>query len=117
MWELYWLTRIDFIVSAATMILIASAAISVFILIHWIIDITKTIDVDDGVTPYAFTCDYCGNPFATSTMYNDIAPKQKPTHEWYRPSLKETLKWRSKNTQMLEHILNGGLDVRPIKQE
>ena len=79
--------------------------------------ITKTMDVDDGVTPYAFTCDYCGNPFATSTMYNDIAPKQKPTHEWYRPSLKETLKWRSKNTNMLEHILNGGLDVRPIKQE
>lgn len=38
MCELYWLTRIDFIVSAATMILIASAAISVFILIHWIIE-------------------------------------------------------------------------------
>lgn len=38
MCELYWLTRINFIVSAATMILIASAAISVFILIHWIIE-------------------------------------------------------------------------------
>lgn len=79
--------------------------------------ITKTIDIDDGVTPYAFTCDYCGNPFATSTMYNDIAPKQEPTHEWYRPSLKETLKWRCKNASMLEHILNGGLDVRAIKEE
>jgi hypothetical protein len=49
------------------------------------------------------------------TMYNDIAPSQEPTQEWYRPTLKEALKWRSKNTMMLEHILQGGLDVRNIK--
>ena len=79
--------------------------------------ITKTIDVDDGVTPYYYICEHCGNPHAISTMYHDVAPRQKPTQEWYRPSLKETLKWRGKNDSMLEHILNGGLDVRPIKQE
>lgn len=79
--------------------------------------ITKTIDVDDGVTPFGHTCEHCGNPFATSTFYNDIAPKQRPTQEWYRPSLEETLKWRSKNESMMNHILNGGLDVRPIKSE
>lgn len=78
--------------------------------------ITKTIDVDDGVTPFMHTCEECGQ-LAHSTFYKDIIPQEKPTQEWYRPSLKETLKWRSKNTQMLEHILNGGLDVRPIKQE
>ena len=78
--------------------------------------ITKTIDVDDGVTPYSYTCEYCGNPYAISTMYHDVSPKQKPTQEWYRPTLKDCLKWR-KNPSMLEHILNGGLDVRPIKQE
>lgn len=77
--------------------------------------ITKTIDVDDGVTPFGHTCEYCGNPFATSTFYNDIAPNQRPTQEWYRPSLEETLKWRNKNESMLFHILNGGLDIRPIK--
>lgn len=78
---------------------------------------TKTIDVDDGVTPLFHQCEYCGNYFARSTAYHDIAPKQKPTQEWYRPSLKETLKWRGKNDSMLKHVLNGGLDVRPIKQE
>ena len=77
--------------------------------------ITKTIDVDDGVTPFMNTCEICGQ-FAKSTMYKDIIPWEKPTQEWYRPSLKETLKWR-KNESMLEHILNGGLDVRTIKTE
>ena len=77
--------------------------------------ITKTIDVDDGVTPFMHTCEKCGK-LATSTMYKDIIPWEKPTQEWYRPSLKETLKWR-KNEGMLNHILNGGLDVRTIKTE
>lgn len=77
--------------------------------------ITKTIDVDDGVTPLFYQCEYCENHFARSTAYHDIAPKQKPTQEWYRPTLNECLKWR-KNPSMLEHILNGGLDVRPIRQ-
>lgn len=76
--------------------------------------ITKTIDVDSGVTSFLHTCEKCGS-IARSTMYNDIAPSQEPTQEWYRPTLKEVLKWRSKNTMMLEHILQGGLDVRNIK--
>jgi hypothetical protein len=38
MWELYLLTRIDFIVTAAAMILFVSAAISVYTLIYWIIE-------------------------------------------------------------------------------
>ena len=46
----------------------------------------------------------------------EVLHKNNPHAQWYRPSLKETLKWRGKNNQMLEHILNGGLDVRPIKQ-
>ena len=78
--------------------------------------ITKTIDVDDGVTPFYYQCEHCKNPVARSTMYYDIAPNQKPTQEWYRPTLKEVLKLR-KNPSMLEYILNGGLDVRPIIQE
>lgn len=76
--------------------------------------ITKNIDLADGVTPYAHTCENCGQ-LAISTFYKDIAPTQEPTQEWYRPTLKEAIKWRSKNTMMLEHILQGGLDVRKIK--
>lgn len=38
MWELYWLTRVDFIVAIATMLLFASILIFIFIIVHWLID-------------------------------------------------------------------------------
>lgn len=69
--------------------------------------ITKTKDVDSGVTPFMFSCEKCGNT-ATSTFYKDIIPSEPHTIEWYRPTLKETLKLR-KNFGLLEHVLNGGL--------
>ena len=75
--------------------------------------ITKTKDIDPGVTPYLFKCEKCGE-LARSTFYRDIAPNQKPTIEWYRPTLKETLKM---GIGMVDHILQGGLDSRVIKQE
>lgn len=74
--------------------------------------ITKTKDVDAGVTPFIHSCEKCGGE-ARSTFYRDIAPDQQPTQEWYRPSLKQTFKMRSK-PGMVEHILMGGLDVRKI---
>lgn len=74
--------------------------------------ITKTKDVDAGVTPFMFTCEECGN-FARSTFYNDIVPDKLHTIEWYRPSLKEILKLRKKPSS-LEHVLNGGLMHRKI---
>jgi len=74
--------------------------------------ITKTIDVDSGVTPFIHTCEHCGN-IAHSSFYQDIAPNLKPTQEWFRPSLKEVLKMRKK-PGLLDHILQGGLDVRKI---
>jgi transcription elongation factor Elf1 len=72
--------------------------------------ITKTIDIDAGVTPIFFGCENCGLQ-ATSSMYKDIAPNLKPTIEWYRPKLHEVIKMRSK-PHLLEHILRGGLDHR-----
>jgi transcription elongation factor Elf1 len=72
--------------------------------------ITKTVDIDAGVTPFMFSCEKCGN-MATSTYYKDIAPEQQPTIEWYRPTLKQVLKLR-KNEAMLDHVLNGGLQYR-----
>ena len=75
--------------------------------------ITKTKDVDAGVTPFMHRCEKCGN-MAHSTFYTDIVPNQLPTEEWYRPSLKEVLKMRNK-PDVIDHILNGGLDYRKVK--
>lgn len=77
--------------------------------------ITKTKDVDAGTTPMFLNCLNCKNR-AVSTFYNDIAPEQNPSHEWFRPTLAQTIKWRTKNPAMLEHILLGGLELRPIAQ-
>jgi len=76
--------------------------------------ITKTKDVDAGVTPFMHSCVYCGQT-AYSSFYKDIAPSIKPVQEWYRPTLAQCLKMRS-DEGLLEHVLNGGLDVRKIKQ-
>lgn len=75
--------------------------------------ITKTINVNIGVTPMFFRCEACGNQ-ATSTFFNDIAPNQKPTWEWYRPSLKETYKKFKRAHAMIDHICMGGLEVRKV---
>lgn len=75
--------------------------------------ITKTYNADEGVTPMFHSCEKC-NSNATSTMFNDIAPEQEPTQEWYRPTLSATSKM---SAGMQDHILLGGLDVRPIKKQ
>lgn len=68
--------------------------------------ITKTKDVDPGVTPFLHKCE-CGK-LARSTMYRDIKPSLQPTEEWYRPSLHECLKYRDR-PNVLNHVFNGGL--------
>lgn len=72
----------------------------------------KTINADSGVTPFMIKCDLCGW-MMESTFYaaQDISPELEPTHEWYRPSLEETLE-ASDGVRM--HILNGGLMSRRI---
>jgi RNase P subunit RPR2 len=69
--------------------------------------VTKTKDIDPGVTPFIMQCPACKET-ATSSFYNDIAPHIEPSVEWYRPSLEETMKLR-KNPGTLEHVLHGGL--------
>lgn len=76
--------------------------------------VTKTIDVEIGTTPANLPCENC-SAFAQSTFYVDVAPGQKPTIEWYRPSLKQTLKLR-KNPDAVDHILKGGLGYRKIEK-
>ncbi len=77
--------------------------------------ITKTRDINAGVTPFMFTCEKCGD-VAKSTFYQDITPDQEPTFEWYRPTLKETIKMRKK-PDILDHILSGGLHFRLINKK
>lgn len=74
--------------------------------------ITKTIDRHVGVTPMFNRCE-CGAQ-AQSTWYTDIAPDIEPTYEWVVPTLQEVKKYR-KEPAMLDHIFNGGLDYRRIK--
>lgn len=73
--------------------------------------ITKTKDVDAGVTPFIMKCDECGSE-AKSTMYRDISPDKPHTGEWFRPSLKRVQKM---HPWMREHVLQGGLEYRKIE--
>lgn len=75
--------------------------------------ITKTRDIDSGVTPFSHACEKCKGR-ALSSFYKDIRPDIKPSQEWYRPSLQEVLKLR-KNAPLLEHVLKGGLLSRIIQ--
>lgn len=76
--------------------------------------ITKTKDVASGVTPAFFNCEAC-KAMAHSSFYTDIAPDQKPTIAWYRPTLAATLKLSSKYG-LRDHVLKGGLLARPITE-
>lgn len=73
--------------------------------------VTKTKDVDHGVTPFIHTCEYCGGN-ANSTFYNDFDPELPVTQEWYRPPLEECYKLPEGD---LDHVLRGGLIPRKIK--
>ena len=79
--------------------------------------ITITKDSVAGTTSFIISCPIC-KCGAKGNFYkkpDNILSKELPTHEWYRPTLKETLKLRSKNPQLLEHILMGGLELREIQ--
>jgi hypothetical protein len=77
-------------------------------------NITKTIDRHHGVTPMFNRCPVCGRQ-STSSWYKDIAPDIEPTYEWFVPTLSEVKKYR-RNPDMLDHIFNGGLDYRKLKE-
>ena len=74
--------------------------------------ITKTIDLDKGVTPFMHSCKSC-NETAISTFYEDIEPRLDVVEEWYRPSLKECLKLRNK-PNVLDYVFQGGLLNRKL---
>jgi hypothetical protein len=78
--------------------------------------ITKTIDKDNGVTPFMIRCRHkdCVQ-HANSSLYRDAVPDLEPTYEWFRPSVEDVIKMDRKGEHgMVDHILNGGLDIRVI---
>lgn len=75
--------------------------------------VVKTVDIDNGVTPFIIGCDECGENMYSS-FYKDNFPEIEPTYEWFRPSLEATKKM---SPGMQDHILNGGLDKRKIECE
>lgn len=78
---------------------------------------TVTIDVDEGVTPMFLGCKATpgcdGTAQSLEYFADDIGPDPVPTYEWYRP----TLKWaRRKGMEVLSHVRQGGLMLRPVKK-
>jgi len=76
--------------------------------------VTKTQDIDSGVTPMMIQCRFCRFP-ARSSFYKDISPDLKVNGVWYRPTLKQVMKMRNK-PEMLEHILKGGLEYKEYEK-
>lgn len=71
--------------------------------------LTVTIDRETGVTPFITKCEHCGGE-ANSSMYR-VPAGLIPTHEWYRPDSLDGLPPHSR-----EHVLKGGLLLRPIEK-
>ena len=72
---------------------------------------TGTIIIDTGVTPMFIPCPSCGK--TAVSQWGMV--KHTVSHEWYRPSLEWCLKKR-RNRELLEHIFQGGLVLRPCKK-
>ena len=69
-------------------------------------NVTKTVIVDNGITPMGIECPYChGEAIHQDTDYPNI----KVTHEWYRPSLDETLALSDSQFFTMSMVLQGGL--------
>ena len=84
--------------------------------------VTTTVDRVNGVTPYLIGCrglDPCkgqggnaGRDLARSRCYKNIPEDAQPTYEWYRPEYMDDLGDMDQWSQ--EHVLQGGLLLRPI---
>lgn len=75
--------------------------------------LTKTKDIDAGVTPMFIPCPVCGARASSHGYGEDKIPDMEPTHEWFRPTLDQVLK-KKKEPHLIAHYLGGGLDYRKI---
>lgn len=76
--------------------------------------IIHTTYKDKGVTPFAIQCTRCGGTmYHNKTFDKKTVPGYVLIHNWYRPTLEQTLKM---SNGMIEHILNGGLILDTPKE-
>ena len=62
---------------------------------------------DKGVTPFTMRCHRCGGTkYHDKTYDKKNVPDQVVVMEWYRPTLKKTLKM---SEEMKDYVLDGGL--------
>lgn len=78
---------------------------------------TVTIDVDEGVTPFMLGCRASGQEddcdgLAESSFYRVPADAPAADWEWFKP---EGAEYRKLNKAMRDHVDNGGLDIRKIR--
>lgn len=77
-------------------------------------NIMRCRHLDYGTTPMTLSCWVCQKGSLVS-KWQDTMPDLPFSHEWYRPSLRQTLKLRTKRPQLVEHILLGGLEIRKVE--
>lgn len=71
-----------------------------------------TVNRVKGTTPFMVLCrvkDGCKGVMQSALYRCDQS--ETPTHEWFKPSLKEAAR---QGKDMLNHVRDGGLDLRPI---
>ncbi len=72
---------------------------------------TRTIDVDNGVTPFMMMCRATENCDGTmrSSFYS-VPQNIVPEYEWFMPKSMDGY-----DQDMIEHFKKGGLDIRKIE--
>lgn len=78
--------------------------------------LTVTVDRDEGTTPFMMSCSEGGHPClqpAQSSLYR-VDQALAPTHEWYKPTLKEAKRKDRRARGTLDHVQRGGLLLRRI---
>jgi hypothetical protein len=71
-----------------------------------------TVNRVQGTTPFLVLCD--AKPGCKGMMQSVLYrcdQSERPTHEWFRPTLKEA---KRQGLDMLQHVKMGGLDIRPV---
>ena len=73
-----------------------------------------SVHVHKGTAPAMVTCPQCkGNAWSVFYRVNAfIVPEGEPRFEWYRPTLRE-MQHEKSSPEYLNHIVNGGLMLRP----
>ena len=78
--------------------------------------LTITIHAVHGVTPMLLKCEVLAegcSGWAESRMYLDIPDDAVPEWEWYKP---EGAEFKALSVEMQNHVVLGGLDLRPIAE-